>query len=784
VSAARKGSKRAARRRGDRPVAPTNAAAPQPQPPVTITSVTDRPSSRRSLHPWLCVALLLATAAVYAPVRHFGFLNYDDEEYVTENAHVTAGLTRDGFVWAWTGVHQATWHPLTTLSHMLDCQLFGLNAGPHHLGNVVLHALNTLLLFGLLARLTAQPWRSAWVAALFALHPLHVESVAWVSERKDVLSTFFWLLALWAYAAYAQRGGWRAYTGLIVTYIAALLSKPMAVTLPFVLLLLDLWPLRRITLPDINQGGATGRSPLRSGQSSLTHGSTLTTLLIEKVPLLLLAALVSVITYLTQTTAGAVVSLEALPLGVRVENAIVVYVAYLGKMLWPAGLAVFYPFAAPVPAWQVFGAALFLIAGSVVVLQSTRRRPYLFTGWFWYLGMLVPVIGLVHQGDQSMADRFTYVPLVGIFIMAAWGIPDLLGGWRHRQLFCAVAGSGVLVACTLATARQVRLWKDSLTLFEHALAVTRNNHVAHFIIGSALQEQGRRDEAFPHLAESLRLQPNYDKPNFDIGLIYAARGDLASARHYYEQALQLNPLYTKAHVSLGLVLAAQGDPDGALAHYREAIRIDPGLAAAHNNLAITLENTGKLDEAIAEYAEGVRLEPKHAESRCNLAAALASAGRLPEAVEQFRIALQDAPQLVEARFGLATAYAQAGQTHAAIVALEEALHERPHWTSVEATLAWLLATADDAHLRDGARAVQVAEAAAQRTNHQDATVLNSLAAAYAEVGRFSDAVDAASQALTLAHGSHQTALENALTSRLALYRTGQPVREPARGAHE
>jgi tetratricopeptide (TPR) repeat protein len=736
---------------------------------------------------WLSLGLLLLTAAVYAPVRHYAFLNYDDQEYVTENSHVNVGLTRDSIVWAWTGVHQATWHPLTTLSHMLDCQLFGLNAGPHHLGNVILHALNTLLLFGLLARLTTQSWRSAWVAALFALHPLHVESVAWISERKDVLSAFFFLLTLSAYAAYVRRPAWRLYGLLVAAYSAALLSKPMVVTLPFVLLLLDVWPLRRMAwsiaatpqMPAARSKQGAGQHRVPTPRVAPTAAPTPSVLIIEKLPLLLLAAIVSVITYTVQTHAGALASLAAVPLADRIENAAVSYAAYLGKLLWPTGLAVFYPNEPSFPAWQVVGAAAVLILTSVGVLKSARRRPYLFTGWLWYLGMLVPVIGLVHQGDQSMADRYTYLPSIGVFIMAAWGIPELLGRWRYGQVACSTAAVVVLIACTAATARQLRYWHDSISLFEHALAVTRNNYVAHFIIGSALQEQGRRDEAFPHLAESLRINPHYDKPNYDIGLIYAARGDREAAKQHYLHALRLNPSYTKVHVALGLVLAAQGDVDGAVAHYRDAIRIDPGLAAAHNNLAITLENMGKTEESIVEYAEGVRLAPTHAESRCNLAAALASAGRLPEAIEQFRTAVQLKPQLVEARFGLATAYARAGQVHEAILELDDVLRERPDWTTVETMLAWLLATAQDAQLRDGARAVQLAEKAAARTDHHDADALNSLAAAYAEAGRFADAVDTATQALMLARAGGRTDLERALGDRLVQYRAGQPVREPA-----
>jgi tetratricopeptide (TPR) repeat protein len=710
---------------------------------------------------WITLALILLTAGLYAPVRHYGFLSYDDPAYVTQNPLVKAGLTRDGIVWAWTGVHQATWHPLTTLSHMLDCQLFGLDPGAHHLVNLLLHILNTVLLFGFLARTTALPWRSACVAALFAVHPLHVESVAWISERKDVLSTFFAMLTLWAYVGYVRRPGVRQYALLLLAYVAALLSKPMVVTLPFVLLLLDVWPLRRI--------------PWQKGLSLLREAPRNTA--IEKLPLVALAGIVGLVTFVVQRQAGAVIPVATSAVTDRLANAVVAYAAYLGKMVWPTGLAVFYPFEAPLPLWQVLSAGALMGTITVFVVRYAPEHLYLFTGWFWYLATLVPVSGLVRVGGHSMADRFTYVPLIGVFVIVAWGIPDLLGRWRHRHVACAAAALLALGACTVLTARQRELWQDTRHLFQHALAVTRDNYVAHFMIGTVLLEEGRREEAFTHFSEAARIEPTYFKAEFNMGLILAARGDHEAAKQHYLAALQTNPAYTDAHNSLGVTLAAQGDAEGAVTQYREALRLDPAFGAAHNNLAATLAKLGQTDEAIVQYTEAIRLSPQHAEPHGNIAMLLQAAGRLPEAIEQLQAALQLNPRLVDVRYRLATAYAQTGRPREAETELGQVLRERPEWSAAEATLAWLLATADDEHLRDGARAVQLAADAAQRTQQRDPNVLNSLAAAYAEVGRYSDAIDVTTQAIEVAQSRGQTALRDTLADRLAQYRTGQPVRE-------
>jgi tetratricopeptide (TPR) repeat protein len=616
----------------------------------------------------LCVSLGLglaaATAALYAPVRHYDFLFFDDWGYVTKNPLVAGGLTREGFIAACTTALGGNWHPLTVLSHMLDCQLFGLDPGPHHLGNVVLHVFNTLLLFGVLVQMTAQPWRCACTAALFALHPLHIESVAWIAERKDVLSTLFALLTLQAYVAYVRHPRARTYALLLGAYVAALLSKPMVVTLPFLLLLLDVWPLRRI----VSQHTAAAPQP-----AHLPDARRLTYLVAEKLPLLLLAAMVSAITLITQAQAGATTSTAASPLTERAANAAVSYATYLVQTFWPANLAIIYPFQWRLPIWQIAGSVALLIGVTGLVFWGAQRHPYVLVGWLWYLGSLVPAIGLVRMGTQARADRFTYVPLIGIFIIIVWGIPDLLGRWKFRRVVCTASAVVALAACTAVSAYQLRFWRDSMSLFQHAVAVTPRNYLAHFVVGKLAMEQGASDEAFSHMSEVLRIanelapnqpfEPYRSEAQCHLGLILAARGDLEGAKRYYQDALQWNPLHAKAHAGLGSVLRAQGNIDGAVAEYREAVRLNPDLAAAHTNLAITLEDLGHTDEAIVHYTDAVRLEPQSPAARLNLGGALASTGRLTQAIEHFRAALALNPQSADARVALTSAEARAG--HAA-----------------------------------------------------------------------------------------------------------------------
>ena len=760
---------------------------------VPPPSAEPGPRSRRATKLWLCLGLIVVTAAVYAPVRHYGIICFDDPLYVFENPYVVDGLTWKNFVHAMSQPEAGTWEhpaaffaPLTALSHILIAQFFGLDPGAHHLGNVVFHVLNTLLLFALLTRMTAQPWRSAWVAALFALHPLHVESVAWIAERKDVTSTLFWMLTALAYVSYTRRPGARSYALVLAAYLAALLCKPMVATQPFVLLLLDVWPLRRLAIKGVPAADDT--APLAPARPV-----PLTRLVVEKLPLIVLGAIAGQLAVFVQAQIGIGNRIDSL-LGDRIANAVVAYVAYLSSTLWPTRLAAPYPFT-PLPAWLVVADAALLLGITVLALWGIRRRPYLIVGWLWYLGILLPAIGIAHNLSMaSRADRYTYVPAIGIFIILAWGIPDLLARWRHHRLVSAAAGVAALAACLVLTTRQLPIWHDSVSLFGHTVTVTPENLVANFVVGNELLKLEQPERAWDYLLEAARIgeqrmhlpaywerrgpiEPYYSGTLADLGLILMRRGEPEMAKRYDLAALSMDPGNGKVHTRLGMILAAQGDTSGALAHYREAVRVEPKLAAAHNNLAITLENMGQLEEATAAYAEGVRLEPQNAESRCNWAAALAKSGHTAEAIEQFRIALQLKPQLAEAHFGLASAYAQAGRARDAVAELDALLRARPDSPAVEMALAWLLATADDARIRDGGRALQLAEDADRRTEHDDPDALNALAAAYAETGRFSEAAATAERALAAAQRKGQTALLDALPARLAQYRAGQPVRD-------
>jgi hypothetical protein len=510
--------------------------------------------------------LVLLVLAVFLQVGNHSFVNFDDPQYVYENPHVQRGLTKESLAWAFTSTGQANWHPLTWLSHMTDVELFGLDAGWHHRVSVLFHLLNTVLLFLVLQRMTGGLWQSAFVAGLFGVHPLHVESVAWVAERKDVLSAFFWMLSLWAYAAYAERKGAARY-GLVVSFFfLGLLSKPMVVTLPFVLLLLDYWPLGRM--------------------------NRFLDLLAEKAPLFLLSVGSCAATYAAQQREGAIPPADLFPLAVRVANAVVSYVRYLGKTVWPASLTVFYPHpwrtADSIPFLAVAGASTGLVALTALALRDAMRRPYLLVGWFWFVGTLIPVIGLVQVGGQAMADRYTYLPLIGLFIMVAWGIPDLLDRWRLRTRLAGAAGGVVLLALAAGAWFQVSHWKNSVALFGHAARVSSPNALAHYYLGNALGAEGRTDEAI----------------------------------FQYLQALTVNPYYFEARYNLANALETAGRNEDAIANYREVLRLKPGLAEAHNNLGIALADTGRLEEAISHFREALRLAPGSADAIRNLGLAL------------------------------------------------------------------------------------------------------------------------------------------------------------------
>lgn len=579
----------------------------------------------------LCVAVVLATLAIYWPVRSFDFIDYDDIDFITSNPHVQKGITSDGIVWAFTDSSSDWWHPLTWLSHMLDVELFGMNPGPHHLTNLALHVADTLLLFAALTRMTGAMWRSWFVAALFALHPLHVESVAWVAERKDVLSTFFWMLALLAYCRYAERPCASRYLLTLFVFMLGLMAKPMLVTLPFVFLLLDYWPLRRMNLA----GDRPGR-----------HAALLVW---EKLPFLVLAAASCALTYVGQERVGRITPVAELSLGARLANAMLSYASYLVKMIWPQHLAVFYPYPNPLPASQVIAAALMLMAISVLTIRLVRQQPYLVVGWLWYLGTLVPVIGLVQVGGRAMADRFTYVSLIGAFIMLAWGVPEL---WRRLHVSFVSPPDlavGALVACSVATFFQLRHWRSSITIFEHALAVTDGNYIAHNNLGVALMRMGRENEAVVHLQQALSLWPEYPEANKSLADVLARVGRTDEAVRYYDRALHGRPDWPDAENNLGLALARQGQLDEAIAHFSRALRLDPQSETVYVNLGLAYLKLKHRALALTLLSHAVALEPADAQAHYLIGQVLEEEGKMVEACEHLNLAAQLDPRLAAAR---------------------------------------------------------------------------------------------------------------------------------------
>ena len=527
------------------------------------------------LTPLISLFLIIVTLAAYWEVKNHEFINFDDGVYINENFHVKSGLTIKGVVWAFTTTHASNWHPLTWLSHMLDCQLYGLNPGHHHLTNLLLHIANTLMLFLLLKKMTRTLWESSFVAAMFALHPLHVESVAWVAERKDVLSTFFWILTIWVYVYYAKRPNLNRYLLVILSFTLGLMSKPMLVTLPFVLLLLDYWPLCRMQL---GQSDCDSKSQITQSMNAGKNQSHVLRLVLEKVPLFALTAASSFLTFFAQHQGGAVRSLELFPIETRAANALVSYTNYIGKMIFPYRLALFYPYPQVLPIWQVMGAGLFLVCISILVIHSAKKHPYLLVGWLWYLGTLVPVIGLVQVGSQAMADRYTYIPLIGLFIMMARGIPNILAGWCYRRTILAISSAILFSSFIIITRGQVQHWSNSITLFEHTLHVTANNYMAHNQLGLALSCQGKLQEALNIFSIAQQLKPNHPDAYNNLGVVLVQQGKIQEAIEHYSKAVRIKPNFSVAHFSLGLTYLLIGDSSSALEEYKILMTINPDLA--------------------------------------------------------------------------------------------------------------------------------------------------------------------------------------------------------------
>jgi len=614
------------------------------------------------------LCLIIAIILPYRQVVNFDFVGYDDALYVTENLNIQNGFTVKGVKWAFSTFYSANWHPTTWLSHMLDCELYGLNPMGHHCSSLQIHIANTVLLFLILQYMTGALWKSAFVAALFALHPLHVESVAWVAERKDVLSTFFGLLSIAAYYRYVKNPRIINYVLIILLLGLGLMSKPMLVTFPFVFLLLDLWPLKRLKF----HKNTCAKAVEFFGFKAILQ------LVWEKIPLFVLVTIVSVLTFIAQQSEGAVKALGALSLTTRIANALISYVIYVAKAIWPINLAVFYPYPKDLQMWKIAGAGLLLLSAFFLVFRTIKTKPYLFVGWLWYIGTLVPVIGLVQVGEQAMADRYTYIPSIGLFIIFAWGVSDLFKKWQYRKIFLGVFATIILTALTANTYQQLMHWQNGITLFGNAIKVTENNYQAHNNLGTAFS-QVDLDGAISHYKEALKIKPDFAMAFYNIGNPLAKQGLANEAIDHYLEALRIKPNYAEAHNNLGTALIKKRNYDEATLHFKKALKINSQLIEPRNNLANLLFLQGKPDEAISQYNEILKSNPEYADAHYNLAYVLSAQKKLNEAVLHYQEAIRINPEYVKAHYHLGKILMNQGKTKQAIFHFAETIRISPDY---------------------------------------------------------------------------------------------------------
>lgn len=726
----------------------------------------------------MCVLFIVVVLGAFWQALHCGFVNFDDPVYFAANPQVKAGLTGHGVQWAFQTEYAENWHPLTWLSLMLDAELFGTGPFGPHMTNLIFHAANTILLFLLLNRMTGAYWSSAFATALFAIHPLRVESVAWISERKDVLSGLFFLLTLLSYTQFAAQSKVQSpkpklFYGLTLLFFAlGLMAKPMLVTLPFILLLLDWWPLNRLGFPMVRR------------------------LLLEKLPFLLLSVGSCVVTFLGQKQT--VVALKWLPGQLRLENALIAYVTYLGQMLWPVKLSVLYPYPAvtqwlgfhgdssrlpavyptAIPlAWEA-SLALGLLAGiSILAVILRRQRPYLITGWFWYLGMLVPVIGIVQVGYQSHADRYTYLPQIGMCLMVAWSVRDLGVSWRYRRLVFGFAAVMVITALLVCSTRQISSWHDSLTLWRQAIANTSYNPIAQINLDIAYGDALDSDKGIQDAKQAITVMPNYAEAHFLLGSLLYKDKRLDEAAEHLQKAFEVRPNYPDAHNNLGNVFFAQGKLEKAVEEYQAAVQSEPDYLEAHYNLALVLGLQGRLDETAEQYRKCIELNPGYAAAHGNLANLLATQGKLAEAVQEYQRTIELLPDSAQAHFRFGQALQAQGKPEAAIAEYRKALKLDPRHLQARVSLAWLLATCSEVSLRNGQEAMKLAQEAGQLAGSESPQLLDTLAAAYAEAGQYDAAVETAKRALTLNATRNDKPLAEAIQTRLKLYEANSPYHE-------
>jgi tetratricopeptide (TPR) repeat protein len=630
--------------------------------------------------------LILFTVIAFWQVRHNDFINLDDDVYVTNNPRVQEGLTFKSVYWAVTSTKNGQWTPVTFFSHIVDYTLFGLNAGGHHLTNLLFHIANTLFLFFLLSRMTATLWQSAFVAVIFALHPLHVESVAWVAERRDVLHTFFLLLTIWVYINYVEKPKWFRHICVLLCFILAVMSKPMAVTLPFILLLLDYWPLGRLRIGEKDRGPKPFTAPWLK---EIRQNVPISHLLIEKVSLFSIAVVSSLFTLFSVWGIKSLSSLESLSLTVRIENAAVSYIEYILKMIWPNSLAVLYPYPMTFPIWKVVCTTLLLLTITVLVTLGRRKHPYLIVGWLWYLITLLPVIGLLQAGYQSMADRFMYMPMTGLLIMMIYGISDMYKKWPYKRLTLAALSVSLVITLMVLTRAQVKLWRNSETLFRHALRVTNNNYFIHNHLGAALLKQGNDQEALIHFNRSLEINPYYADAYCNIGVLLLRQDKYREAIPSFIAALKNKPHSVEALTNIGIVLGKYGKVKEAMDYFSEAIRINPNYEEAYFNQGNLLLQMKKYDEAIHYFNKALTINSKNPKTYNNLGVALLGLGNGEKVLDCYRKALDINPNDADTHCNLGSLFIQQGKYEKAIFHLTEALRINPGDGEVHLTLGML-----------------------------------------------------------------------------------------------
>jgi tetratricopeptide (TPR) repeat protein len=707
----------------------------------------------------ICLGLALAVLAAYAPVWNCDYVGYDDPVYVTANPAAQQGVNWESIRWAFTNTHAGLWHPLTWISFLVDYQLYGMNPVGRHATSLFLHLANSVFLFVLLRRMTNAPWPSALTAAFFALHPLHVESVAWIAERKDVLSTFFWMPAVWFYVRYTEEGTEEGskrhvfYLGSVFIFALALMAKPMVVTLPFILLLLDYWPLQRSQL-------------------------SLTRLLVEKIPFCLLAAGACVVTLLFVHDTGGLLPVDTLPLRLRLGYIPIAYLRYMAKTFWPVHLDIFYPYPAQLPFWQVGGAAMVLLLISGWVFARARAQPWLIVGWLWFLGALSPAIGLVQAGNAAMSDHHTYIPIVGLFVMVVWPARE----WRNARAARSgawLAGLAV-AACLVLTPLQVSYWQNDAALYSHAVAVSRNNYLAYYNWGCDLAEEGETAAAIGYFQKAIECsgkviltQP--DQAFANLGIAFAKQGRVEEAISQFRLAIALGPGNPYAQNGLGRVLETQNKWDEAAAHYMAAISAKPDFAEGHENLGVVLSLQGRFQQAEEQFTQALRLQPDSATSHFDLGNTLLRQNKPREAAVQYAACLRLRPEDLQANLNLALVFTQLGQTADAIPRYRAAVHLNPKDVQVMKRLAWLLATDPDPHIRQAPEALQLASRAVQLAPG-DPLAWDTQGAALAEAGQFPEAAAAAGKALDLAAAGQKDLIPK-IQGRLHLYQSGAPYHE-------